>query len=137
MKRTIYSLTLIVVLLVSAGCTTDSKIEKTDSEPEKTPAPLEKTDSKSEKPGETIAPETVFAAATGGDVRAVNDLIESGADFTIVDGEGRTTLIYAAAFNPNPNVINAILAAGVEATARDIHGGTAYSCMPPPMEILT
>jgi hypothetical protein len=43
MKRTIYSLTLIVVLLVGAGCTTDSEPEKTDS--------------KSEKPGETIAPE--------------------------------------------------------------------------------
>jgi ankyrin repeat protein len=52
-------------------------------------------------------------------------LLDAGAPLEDRDVEGRTALMWAAAENPNPQVVVALLAAGADAGAKDIGGQTA------------
>ena len=62
---------------------------------------------------------------TGVDVKSLDMVVKYGADINAKDNNGRTALMYAVAFNPNPEVVKYLLAHGADAKITDLQGKTA------------
>jgi len=62
---------------------------------------------------------------TGVDIKALDMVVKYGADINAKDNNGRTALMYAAAFNSNPEVIKYLLDHGADAKITDLQGKTA------------
>jgi ankyrin repeat protein len=65
-----------------------------------------------------------FELIKAGTPQAVQAAISNGADVNAQDKYGWTPLMYAAGFNPNPEVIATLLKAGADIEARDKYGAT-------------
>ena len=72
---------------------------------------------------------TFFELAKTGTPQDVQAAISKGADVNAKEqcptGRGRTALMYAAEFNPNPEVITTLLTAGADLNAQENNGATA------------
>ena len=70
-----------------------------------------------------------FDLAKTGAPQSVQAAISNGADVNAKDedpaGRGRTALMYAAEFNPDPQVITTLLTAGADLNAQENNGATA------------
>ncbi len=72
---------------------------------------------------------TFFELAKTGTPQDMQAAISKGADVNAKDndptGRGRTALMYAAEFNPDPEVITTLLTAGADLNAQENNGATA------------
>ena len=82
----------------------------------------------SEDNNEELEAESPFNAVENPDmtIEEFNALIKSGFDVNSKDSDGATPLIYAAAYNTNPEIIKALLKAGADINAHTINGDDAF-----------
>ena len=76
-------------------------------------------------PAQQTLPVDFLDLAKAGSVKQVQEAINQGADLNKRDNDGRTPLMWAAARNPNPEVITVLLKAGADLNARDKDGWTS------------
>ena len=67
----------------------------------------------------------LMIAAKKGDVAAIEDLLYSGAEINARDEEGWTALMYAARFQPNPDITKLLLYKGADRTIKNKYSLTA------------
>jgi len=68
-----------------------------------------------------------FALVKSGTPQDVQAAIDKGADVNAKNSSGRTPLVLAAEFNPNPEVITTLLKAGVDLNAQENNGALMYA----------
>ena len=109
---------------LGVGCKTQARAP-TEEEPAATAAPEKLDTSQSEKSPSTTRRELLHAAALG-DLAAVEELLDAGADpnARAMDPRGRTALILAA-LGGHADVVDALLAKGAGVDERDRGGLTA------------
>lgn len=64
----------------------------------------------------------LMMAAKKGDINRIEDLLYSGAEINARDEEGWTALMYAARFQPNPDVTKLLLFKGADRAAKNRYG---------------
>ena len=74
---------------------------------------------------DNTAPPPLLTAATKGQDRQVQSLLDSGADITVADRNGRNALMLAAQHG-HPETVRLLLARGAKPDARDHEGFTAW-----------
>jgi ankyrin repeat protein len=68
-----------------------------------------------------------FDLVKTGTSQSVQAAISKGADVNARDKYDRTPLMYAAEYNPNPEVITVLLTAGANAKAKDNEGRGVFT----------